>query len=306
MCSLEGIITIIVFLIFFSNTFQFLRKTYVIGDDAFKPGVPDVQDIFLNMFLMPGLFVGIPALAVLGILHFVFDLQVWFFPMWLTIVSVFGWGVIQFANLIGKRLLWSTYILPLLLCVLTFVAILLLQQTGLFASISLYSKILYALAIGFSLAILLLIRMGYRAEAEAKIKAKQMEPPSIHTMVVKEICFLIGSLVKKYNIRNGESITFAVNQDAMEWFRIRPRRYGESGGHYGIPEIIGHPIWISLIPTSRLKDVRLEVWNLAKERMPLGGHLMTEENRRRDVCGFAANLIGTLCDEEEKARKGIV
>jgi hypothetical protein len=134
--------------------------------------------------------------------------------------------------------------------------------------------------------------------------------PSIHTSVANEIRFLIGSVTGRGNIEWSEGIVINANRDPMEWFRIRPRGYGESGSRYDIPEITGHPTeadpmwpkWIKWIPTSQLDDVRLELSKLARDRCPYGGHLMEEENRRRAVCEFAGHLLFKLFEAEKQAR----
>ena len=134
----------------------------------------------------------------------------------------------------------------------------------------------------------------------------EKEPPSIQTLVANEICTLILNVFASLGIvTNGE-----VYLDNMEWFRIRERRSGEDGSHYGVPEIISQPDkiapmwppWLKLIPTSQLADVRLEAHRLARDRSPLGGHLMHEENLRKAVCEFAGHLIYSLCEVEEQAR----
>jgi hypothetical protein len=136
------------------------------------------------------------------------------------------------------------------------------------------------------------------------------EPPSKHTLVANELRFLVCDVLVRRGIVTKERIVRETDCDSMEWFRIRPREYGESGSHYGIPEIIGHPgednplwpSWLKLIPTSQLKDVWLELSNLAQERCPLGGHLMDEENLRRAVCEFADTLFFRLYEAEKQAR----
>lgn len=98
--------------------------------------------------------------------------------------------------------------------------------------------------------------------------------------------------------------------DLMEWFVINPWNAYEGGSYYGIPEITGHPekndsiwpTWLRHSPTSDLRDVGLELWGMARDRAPLGGHMMDEENKRRAVCEFAGNLLSKLFEAEEQAR----
>jgi hypothetical protein len=139
---------------------------------------------------------------------------------------------------------------------------------------------------------------------------RQEAAPSMHDLVVKEIRFLIDSVVGKSNVKDREVIVFAANQDAMQWFRIRPRAYGASGSAYGVAEITGQPteagvtwpMWVKWIPIGQLDPMGVDLWRLAQDRRPLGGHQMHEENRRRAVCEFAGYVLSTLFKAEKKAR----
>jgi hypothetical protein len=133
---------------------------------------------------------------------------------------------------------------------------------------------------------------------------------SMHTLIGNEIQFLLDAALGQCTVAARKSIVTAVGNDPMNWFIVRDRRYGESGGHYGVTEIVAKPggsdpqwpAWVALIPTAQLRDVGLAASQLSKERRPFGGHMMDEENRRRAVCEFADQILWRLLFTETEVR----
>jgi hypothetical protein len=131
---------------------------------------------------------------------------------------------------------------------------------------------------------------------------------STHRLVASELRAVISLAVKRQAVAGGEKITRALKHDAMSWFRIRPREYGESGNHYGIAELttdasVHRPKWLGLVPTSDLDKVWRQASELLDERRPLGGHMMDEENRCRAASEFADQLLFRLYEAEKQARE---
>lgn len=134
------------------------------------------------------------------------------------------------------------------------------------------------------------------------------ETPSMHTLVTNEIRFMLEVVLLKRCVATKEDIV-KETKHSMSWFKIRPRQYGESGSNFGVPEIVSSPAenhiwptWLKLIPTSELQDIGRDISTLIKERRPLGGHLMEDENRRRAVCEFADHLLWRLLSAERENR----
>lgn len=133
---------------------------------------------------------------------------------------------------------------------------------------------------------------------------------SMHTLVGDEIQFLLDAALSQCNVAARKSIITAVGNDPMNWFSVRDRRYGDSGGHYGVTEIVAKPggsdplwpAWVALIPTAQLRDVGLAASKLSKERTPFGGHNMDKENHRRAVCEFADHILWRVLYDESEAR----
>ncbi len=133
---------------------------------------------------------------------------------------------------------------------------------------------------------------------------------SMHTLVGDEIQFLLDAALGQCNVAARKNISAAVNNDPMNWFIVRDRRYGESGSHYGVTEIVAKPggsdplwpAWVALIPTAQLSDVGLAASKFSKARAPLGGHMLDEENRRKAVCEFADHILWRLLSTETETR----
>jgi hypothetical protein len=130
-------------------------------------------------------------------------------------------------------------------------------------------------------------------------------PSSVHGLTAEEISLVVRAVFAKHGI-DAKQVEKETKKDAMAWFGIRPRQYGESGSHYGVPEITGNPAgknpnwpsWIKLVRTEDLKPVGTELWGEARDRQPLGGHMMDEENERKAACEFAGRLLSKLCEVE--------
>jgi len=140
---------------------------------------------------------------------------------------------------------------------------------------------------------------------------EEQEPLSMHDLVANEIRILVRHVLVKRQLTTMDSIYRLTDDNAMNWFRIRERNYGESGSHYGIAELLSQPgqsnpawpAWLKLIPTDNLKDIWLELSNLLKERQPLGGHQLHEENRLKAANEFADQLIFRLYEMEKASRQ---
>ena len=132
---------------------------------------------------------------------------------------------------------------------------------------------------------------------------------TMHGTVVNEIRFLAYSVLINHYPDSREKIVHELNQDPMDWFTIRDRRYGESGSDYGIPELKGQPgdagwpTWPQIIPTSELISINREMDSLSEERRPLGGHNMHDENRQIKASEFACSMLYRMFEAEKQARK---
>jgi hypothetical protein len=134
-------------------------------------------------------------------------------------------------------------------------------------------------------------------------------PSPIHALVAEEICLVVCEVFATHGI-DAKQIEKETKKDTMEWFGIRFRKYGESGSRYGVPELIGNPAgknpnwpsWIKLIQTAELETIGSELWGMAQDKKPRGGHMMDEENKRKAACEFAGQLLSKLCKVEKGFR----